>query len=256
MLILITSASNTLIKHIKKLQTKKSYRYECGEFVIEGLRQVFDAEKSVKLVLVSEDFAAALPSFPCPVETVSHGLICSLSETKNPQGILAVAQMNTTTEKDILKENGLYVFCDGVADPGNMGTIIRTADSAGCDGVILGPDCVDLYNPKVVRSTMSSLFNVPICISDDSIKTLEFFKSNGVKITATTPHNEKIIYDEDFKQSVVIILGNEANGVSDELLTMADSCVKIPMFGHSESLNVATAGAVLIYEAVRQRICE
>ena len=135
-----------------------------------------------------------------------------------------------------------------------MGTIIRTADSAGCDGVILSPDCVDLYNPKVVRSTMSSLFNVPVCISEDSIKTLKFFKNNGVSIVGSTPHTDKFIYDEDFTRPTVIILGNEANGVSDDLLTMADSCVKIPMVGHAESLNVATAGAVLIYEAVRQRI--
>ncbi len=251
---LIASASNPLIKHIKKLQTKKAYRYECGEFIIEGLRQVFDAEKSVSLVLVSEDFAAALPAFPCRVEKVSHQLIMSMSETKSPQGILAVAKMNTVKEEDIFKENGLYIFCDGVADPGNLGTIIRTADSAGCDGVILSPDCVDLYNPKVVRSTMSSLFNVPVCISDDSIKTLEFFKNNGVKIIGSNPHTEKFIYDEDFTCASVIILGNEANGVSDDLLTMADACVKIPMFGHAESLNVATAGAVLVYEAVRQRI--
>lgn len=251
---MITSASNTLIKHIKKLQTKKAYRYEHGEFVIEGLRQVFDAKDSVSLVVVSEEFANAIPSFNCPVETVSAHLMPSISETKNPQGIMAIAKMNPAKEADILKENGLYVFCDGVADPGNLGTIIRTADSAGCDGVILSPDCVDLYNPKVVRSTMSSMFNVPVCISDDSIKTINNFKNNGVSIIGSTPHTDKLIYQADFACSAMIILGNEANGVSDDLLTIADSCVKIPMVGHAESLNVATAGAVLIYEAVRQRI--
>lgn len=251
---MITSASNPLIKHIKKLQAKKSYRRECGEFVIEGLRQVFDAEKSVKLVVVSEEFECALPAFSCPVETVAAHLMPSLSETKNPQGILAVAEMNLADESDILKENGLYVFCDGVQDPGNLGTIIRTADSAGCDGVILSPDCVDLYNPKVVRSTMSSMFNVPVCISEDSIKTINNFKNNGVIVVGSTPHTDKLIYSADFTGSVMVILGNEANGVSDDLLTIADSCVKIPMVGHAESLNVATAGAVLIYEAVRQRL--
>ncbi|MFA7637542.1 MAG: RNA methyltransferase [Monoglobales bacterium] len=250
---MITSASNPLIKHIKKLQTKKSYRRESGEFVIEGLRQVFDAKNSLKTVLISEDFKEKLPDFPCAVEIVAPQLMTAMSDTKNPQGILAVADMNLADEKDIIKEKGLYIFCDGIKDPGNLGTIIRTADSAGCDGVILSPDCVDLYNPKVVRATMSSMFNLPICVSEDSIKTLNSFKNNGVSIICTTPHTDSLIYSVDFKKSAMIILGNEANGVSDELLTMADACVKIPMVGHAESLNVATAGAVLIYEAVRQR---
>ena len=251
---MITSTSNSLIKHIKKLQSKKSYRYECGEFIIEGLRQVFDAAKMCKTVLVSEDFTEQLPNFPCTVETISSDIFKSLSETKSPQGILAVAKMVTASEQDLLKENGLYVFCDSVQDPGNLGTIIRTADSAGADGVILGEGCVDLFNPKTVRSTMSSLFNVPVCVSESSIKTLKFFKNNGVKIVGSTPHTEKLIYDEDFTTKTLIILGNEANGISDDLLTLCDACVKIPMVGSAESLNVATAGAVLIYEAVRQRL--
>lgn len=251
---MITSASNPLIKHIKKLQTKKTYRYDCGEFVIEGLRQVFDAKEYCKQVIVSEEFAADLPEFSCPVETVSSRLMPALSETKNPQGILAVANMNPADEKTLIKEGGLYIFCDDVNDPGNLGTIIRTADSAGADGVILSSGCVDLYNPKTVRSTMSSLFNIPICISADSIKTINFFKNNGVAVIGSTPHTDKLIYDEDFTGSAMIVLGNEANGVSDELLTRCSSCVKIPMVGRAESLNVATAGAVLIYEAVRQKI--
>lgn len=254
MINLITSVSNPLIKHIKKLQTKKTYRRDCGEFVIEGLRQVFDAKKSLKTVLVSEDFTETIPEFSCPVETVRAQLMTVMSDTKNPQGILAVAEMNLADEKEIIKENGLYVFCDGINDPGNLGTIIRTADSAGCDGIILSPDCVDLYNPKVVRATMSSMFNLPICISEDSIKTINSFKNNGVSIIGSTPHTDSLIYSVNFTKPSMVILGNEANGVSDELLTMADACVKIPMVGHAESLNVATAGAVLIYEAVRQRI--
>ena len=251
---MITSTSNSLIKHIKKLQTKKSYRHECGEFIIEGVRQVFDAADMCKTVLVSEDFSAALPDFPCDVETVSTHVMESVSETKNPQGILAIAAINTADEKSVIKENGLYVFCDNVQDPGNLGTIIRTADAAGADGVILGEGCADLFNPKVVRSTMSSLFNLPICISEDSRKTFEYFKSKGVKIFGSTPHTDTLIYSENFTNSTMLVLGNEANGISDDLLTMCDACVKIPMVGGAESLNVATAGAILIYEAVRQKI--
>ena len=251
---MITSTSNSLIKHIKKLQTKKAYRHECGEFVIEGLRQVFDAADMCKTVLVSEDFDTKLPAFPCTVETVSAHIMESVSETKNPQGILAVAKISTVSEEELIQENGLYIFCDSVQDPGNLGTIIRTADAAGADGVILGNGCADLFNPKTVRSTMSSLFNVPICIPEDSKKTFEYFKTHGVKIFGSTPHTEKLIYDEDFTGPSMLVLGNEANGISDELLTMCDACVKIPMVGSAESLNVATAGAVLIYEALRQKI--
>ena len=251
---MITSASNGLIKHIKKLQTKKSYRQECGEFSIEGLRQVFDGAAFCSQVIVSEDFPHTLPDFSCPVETVSANLFSSLSETKSPQGILAIAKMNLNDEESIIKENGLYIFCDGIKDPGNLGTIIRSADSAGCNGIILSSDCVDLYNPKVVRSTMSSLFNIPICISKDSIKTVTLYKNNNISVVGSSPHTDKLIYSEDFTRSTMFVVGNEANGISDALLTMCTSCVKIPMVGHAESLNVATAATVLIYEAVRQRI--
>ena len=251
---MITSTSNSLIKHIKKLQTKKSYRHECGEFVIEGIRQVFDAADVCKTVLVSENFDTPLPDFSCTVETVSAHIMESVSETKNPQGILAVAKISTVSEESLIKENGLYIFCDSVQDPGNLGTIIRTADAAGADGVILGTGCADLFNPKTVRSTMSSLFNVPICVSEDSKKTFEYFKARGVKIFGSTPHTDILIYDEDFTGPSMLVLGNEANGISEELLTMCDACVKIPMVGSAESLNVATAGAVLIYEALRQKI--
>ena len=250
---MITSASNALIKHIKKLQTKKSYRQQFGEFVIEGLRQVFDGADFLKQVIVSEDFPHTLPDFPCQVETVSSNLFSSLSETKSPQGILAIAKMNLSDEESIIKENGFYIFCDGIKDPGNLGTIIRSADSAGCDGIILSSDCVDLFNPKVVRSTMSSLFNVPICISKDSIKTVTLYKNNNVCVVGSSPHTNKLIYDEVFTRSTMIVVGNEANGISESLLTTLNSCVKIPMVGHAESLNVATAATVLMYEVVRQR---
>ena len=250
---MITSASNSIIKHIKKLQTKRAYRYDSGEFVIEGVRQVFDARTYCKQIFISEDFNVSLPEIACPVQVISSKLMADLSETHSPQGILAIAKMNIVSEEMILKDSGLYVFCDAVQDPGNLGTIIRTADSAGVDGVILSSGCVDLFNPKTVRSTMSSIFNVPVCLSADSVKTFNMFKNNRINIVGTSPRSDKLIYHENLTLPTLLVLGNEANGISDTLLTMCDSCVKIPMVGHAESLNVATAGAVLIYEAVRQR---
>ncbi len=250
---MITSASNQLVKHIKKLQTKKAYRFECGEFVIEGVRQIFDAKKYITKVVADENFEVDTSEFNCPVEIVSSKIFSSLSETDSPQGILATAKINLSCEEDILKKDGFYVFCDSVRDPGNLGSIIRTSDAAGVDAIILSNTCVDLFNPKTVRSTMSSIFNVPVCISGDSIKTIDFFKNNGVNIIGSSPHCDKLIYNENYKSSVMLVVGNEANGISDEVLTCCTSCVKIPMAGNAESLGVAAASAVFIYEAFRQR---
>ena len=135
-----------------------------------------------------------------------------------------------------------------------MGTIIRTADAAGASAVVLGSGCVDLYNPKTVRSTMSSLFNVKLIEIQDSIKTLENFKNKGIKILGTTPSGDKDIYAADFKGPVAVVIGNEANGICSEILDLCDERLKIPMLGSTESLNASVAAAVTMYEVLRQRL--
>ncbi len=249
---MITSSSNDFIKHLKKLQTKKSYRHENKEFVLEGIKPVTDGIEFVKTVIAGESFDADKIPANVPVQIVSDKIIKEISDTQSPQGIMALCRMPDVDVKEISTENSVIVFCDNVSDPGNLGTIIRTADAAGCDGVVLS-GCADLYNPKTVRSTMSSLFNIKINICDDGIKTLEYFKNNFMKITGTSPRAENLLYKTDFTGSEVIVIGNEANGISERVLTICDKCVKIPMFGKAESLNASVAAALVIYDAVMQR---
>ena len=145
------------------------------------------------------------------------------------------------------------MFCDAVADPGNLGTIIRTADAAGASGVIIGQNCADVYSPKTIRGTMASVFNLPVYITDDNAQTFDAIKQSGAVIYAAALENAEDCFVQDFRGRCVFVLGNEANGVSDISLIYADKRVKIPMIGKAESLNVAAAGTVLLYEAVRQR---
>jgi len=247
---------NDFVKHIKKLQAKKSYRRETGSFVVEGLRLVKDGLSGIHTVVVSESFDASLISGLAGKETitVTDKVFKEISDTVNPQGIMGIAKMCFVSEEEIDDENPFIIFCDAVADPGNMGTIIRTADAAGASAVVLGSGCVDLYNPKTVRSTMSSLFNVKIVETGSSIKTLEFFKNKGIRICGTTPSGNKDIYAADFKSPVVVVIGNEANGICSEILDLCDEKLKIPMLGSTESLNASVAAAVTMYEVLRQRL--
>ncbi len=252
---MITSMSNDFVKHLKKLQTKKSYRHECGEFVLEGIKPVTDGINFVKTVIAGESFDTDKIPKNADVQILSDKIIKEISDTKSPQGIMALCRMPDVGLSELPTEKSVIVFCDGVSDPGNLGTIIRTADAAGCSGVVLS-GCADLYNPKTVRSTMSSLFNVRLCICDDGIAALKHFKKNFMQVTGTSPRAENLLYKTDFAESEVIVIGNEANGISDEVLTICDKYVKIPMFGKAESLNASVAAALVIYETVRQRHLE
>lgn len=249
---MITASKNDFIKHIKKLQSKKSYRFETGLFVLEGLRLVKDGIKNVQTVILSESEAEKEHDFLVgkDIKVVSEKVFSEISETKSPQGIMAVSKMCHIDLKDITTENAVIVYCNRVSDPGNLGTIIRTADAAGCDAVIL-EGCVDLYNPKTVRSTMSSLFNVPLAISDGSVA--DFLKSKNVQLIGTSPAAQSLLYEEKLEFPTAVVIGNEANGIDDELLLKCDRCIKIPMFGKAESLNASVAAALCMYDAVMQR---
>ena len=256
---MISSASNDFVKHIKKLQAKKSYRRETGSFVVEGLRLVKDGLSSIHTIIMSESFDASLISVPADKETitVTDKVFKEISDTVNPQGVMGIAKMCSVSEEDIGGENPFIIFCDAVADPGNMGTIIRTADAVGASAVVLGSGCVDLYNPKTVRSTMSSLFNVKLIETQDSIKTLENFKNKGIKILGTTPSGEKNIYAADFKGPVAVVIGNEANGISEQMEQLVSDRLYIPPYPAdspgSESLNAAIATAITIAEFRRRK---
>ena len=248
----ITSTQNPMIKEVKKLFSQRKHRDKTGKFVLEGLRLVQDAMAGgaqIETVFVSRDMAQKQKAD----YILGDAVMKEICDTKTPQGIVAIAQKPVCTLQNILARDGPIVFCDAVADPGNLGTIIRTADAAGASGVIIGQNCADVYSPKTIRCTMSSIFNLPVYIADDNTQTFDVIKQRGTVVYAATLDGAEDCFAQDFRGSCMFVLGNEANGVSDISLTYADKRVKIPMMGKAESLNVAAAGAVLLYEAVRQR---
>jgi len=252
----IDSTSNKIVKHTKKL-LERSGRKEFGQFIIEGRRLVNDAilaGADIEYIL-TEQGVEAIESSDITCFTLSQKAFDALKTTVNSQGIIAV--VNAEKGKDFTpsdNERCLYIYLDGISDPGNMGTIIRTADACGADGIVLSNNCVDIYNPKVVRSTMASIFNVPIYFDDSSRRVVHKMKDAGIKIVSGSLDASKSLFDMDLKGKCAIVIGNEANGITDEILSMSSELVKIPILGKAESLNAAVACAVMVYERLRQNI--
>lgn len=244
----IESSQNKIIKEINSLKQKK-YRDKTGLFIVEGERLI--SEASPEYVLARDDYAGRLDGFE-RVYTTSAALFDRVADTVSPQGILGVCKIPENNINEFVGgKNAFVVILERVADPGNLGTIIRTADAAGADAVILSEGCADPYNLKTIRSTMGSVFHLPVYRNVD-LKA--FLKETKIKTFAAHLKGIKSCYDTDMSGSVGIIIGNEANGLSDEISGLADELVKIPMPGRAESMNAAVAAGIMIYEAVRQRI--
>ncbi len=258
----ITSKDNEIIKNIKKLKEKK-YRDQTGEYIIEGIKLVAEAinekTKISKIVVcedcetdgsIPKDLMYEIAKYDCIY--VSKKVFDSISDVSTPQGILAVIKKCSSKEEISYNEDIILVL-DGIADPGNLGTILRTADSVNLKQIILSPKCADPYNPKVVRSTMGAIFRLNIIESKNIIETLKDIKKNKYKIIATSLETNESIYTVDLNKKAIVI-GNEANGVSKEVLEIANEKMKIPMLGKTESLNAAVATGVILYEYVRRKI--
>lgn len=252
------SRDNKHVKDALKLKQKK-FREEEGKFIAEGIRFVEEAIKEglVQYVLYSDKLYSTkgneriLDSEVSKYE-VSADIMKELCDTENPQGVAAVV---SKPEWDVDKiTNNFIVIADGVQDPGNLGTIIRTSDAAGAGAVAVVKGTVDVYNSKTLRSTMGSIFHVPILFYDDFEELANLLKGKGYKIYSTSLDAEGYIYDCDFTENTAIVIGNEANGIPEEHLKLSTHLIKIPMPGNSESLNAAVAGAITIYEVVRQRL--
>ena len=257
-MVLIESKDNKLFKEVKKLKDRKG-RTKKGEFLIEGYRLVeeaFKANLEIEMLFISDieddirynEYIAKYAS-KCKIYKLREDLLKELCSTEQPQGVVAVIKM-----KDVeLNINGsFYLLCDKVQDPGNLGTIIRTAHAAGVDGIILTKGTVDVYNDKTIRSTMGSLFYIPIILDDENNSKVKELLSNGFSLLATSLEGNKDFFNEDLKGKIIISVGNEGNGVSDEIYSLCDKKVKIPMPGGAESLNVAIATSIILYEKVRQ----
>jgi TrmH family RNA methyltransferase len=254
--IIIESNQNKIIKEVNSLKAKKE-RDKTGLFILEGKRLVDEIPNSweIKYLLKAESYSEDI-NFE-NVYTVKDSLFEKISETVNPQGILAVCHIKEFDVTNVDYSNSpFFVVLENVTDPGNMGTLIRTADAAGADGIFLSKGCVDIYNPKVIRATMGSIFHLPIYRNLNLMDLMEDFKNNNVKTLAAHLKGTSTPYKVDMTTACAVIIGNEANGLSDEISEIASDLVKIPMPGKAESMNAGIAGGILIYEAVRQRIEE
>lgn len=257
-MVVIESRENNLYKETKKLKDRKG-RNKSSKYIIEGYRLIEEAFKGslpIEYLLVSEESEDKINEYLAPFinkNTKLYGLkkelfkeICS---TEQPQGIIAIANMR---EIELDYNGNFYLLCDKVQDPGNLGTIIRTAHAAGVNGIILTKGTVDLYNDKTIRATMGAMFHIPIIIDDDNNSITKGFISKGFSLLATSLEGDRDFFKEDLSGKIIISVGNEGNGVSEEIFELSDKRVKIPMPGGAESLNVAIATAIILYEKVRQ----
>lgn len=264
----IGSASNPRVKEWAKLLERK-YRDREGKFLLEGIhlvKEALDAKWPLEIIAFDEG-SGVLESFSEQLESeredgfgtkwipVSPEVISKCSETGTPQPIFAVALKRPPGEELLFGDDrvGLVAVLDGVQDPGNLGTIVRSAAASGATAVVLGKGTVDLYNPKTIRSTMGALFHVPVLEADLSVLLPEA-AAQGVAVVGTSLQAAQSCYEYDFsRRNVWLVFGNEGSGVSETVIKLAHANVIIPMSGRAESLNVAMAATVLLFEAQRQR---
>ena len=256
---MITSTSNPQIKKLLQLQKKSKARDEENVFVVEGIRMYMEIpEERVEKVYISESLynrkKLVLNIEKYPYEILSDSVFQHVSDTKTPQGILCIVKRKEYQLNDLLNiENPHFIVLDNLQDPGNMGTIVRTAEAAGVDAVFMSRDCVDIYNPKTIRSTMGSIFRVPHIYIEDLLELLQKFKER--EIISYAAHLDGVAtYDqENYRKGTAILIGNEGNGLREEVAKNADVLVQIPMCGKVESLNAAIAASVFMFEVLRQR---
>lgn len=256
---MITSATNNRIKHIVALGQKAKLRREEGCFLVEGSKMFLEAPRSwIKEVYVSESFLAKcnfreeLKDYS--YEVVSDEVFQKMSDTKTPQGILSVLKCpHYDMEQILAKPNPLLVILENLQDPGNLGTILRTGEGAGIDGVIMTKETADLFNPKVIRATMGSIYRMPYLYVDDILECMEELKKRDIAVYAAHL-DDSVCYDvPDYKKGTAFLIGNEGNGLKKETADCATQYIKIPMHGQVESLNAAIATSILMYEAAKQR---
>lgn len=258
----ITSKDNELIKHIRKLKDKK-YRDESNEYVVEGVKLVEEAVKEnakIKQIIVCEDTTRTyeipthimleIAKYECI--SVSDKIFNIITQVTNPQGIMAIIEKNAQNAK-IDYTQDIIVVLDDVQDPGNLGTILRTVDSIGLNQIIVSKGTADAFNSKVVRSTMGAIFRIKIIEVENLAQAIKEMRKHHFKLMVTSLQTKNSIYDIDFYKKIIVI-GNEANGVSKEIQDMADEKAKIPMLGRTESLNASVATGVVMYEYVRQKL--
>ena len=260
---MINSIANTKVKNLIQLQKKSKLRKEQGVFVVEGLKMFREAPREWFVsIWASEHFFNHHPALfqelslfrEIEYHILSDKVFERVSDTKTPQGILSVLkQPHHKMETFLQTKCPFFLVLEHIQDPGNLGTILRVAEGAGVTGIFMSSDTVDIYNPKTIRSTMGSVYRMPFLYIEDMRAIMKKFKEQGILSYAA--HLEGIqVYDTpNYRQGTTFLIGNEANGLSDALAEQADVCIRIPMEGQVESLNVAIATSILSYEVYKQR---
>lgn len=255
---MITSTQNQRIKHLLLLQQKSAQRRADGLFVVEGRREVehcLEAGFTPRSAFVCEEIAEAPLSLPQDVEVVpvSRNVYERIAYRGGTEGIVAVVEVRKAELTDLkLSFSPLIVVLESVEKPGNLGAVLRSADAAGADAVIVCDPLTDLYNPNLIRSAVGALFTVP-CVACSTEECISFFKEKGIQILTAQLQDSKLYYDTPMTGPTAIVMGTEATGLTDQWREAADAHIRIPMLGQLDSLNVSVSAAILLYEAVRQR---
>ena len=259
---IITSRDNEKIKFTAKLLKNKSLRFKTNLFVVEGLRICHDAAQSglIKDTFITETIAKRnlqkidfISERSENFHIVSDHVIEKISDTKTTQGIVCVCKIKQTSLDQIDMEKSVkYLALENISDPGNMGTIVRTTEALGMTGVVLTGECADIYSPKVVRSTMGSIFRIPIYRCTDSIEFIEKCRSNGLTTWAALVSGDcEILSQTNLSDANVMFIGNEGNGLLNTTSDACDHRITIDMAGRAESINASSSAAILAWEMVR-----
>lgn len=280
---MITSTGNQSIKEVVQLRKKSKARSQAGVFLVEGIRMIQEVPKErLKKLYVTEGFykryreelglrikeeyktvsrEGGHTENSLYAELVSDTVFEYMSDTKTPQGVLGIVRQETYTLEEILgaesaagkREAPHLIVLDNLQDPGNLGTIFRTAEAAGVTGIIMSKDCVDIYNPKTIRSTMGAVYRMPFLYVEDLKIAIEDLKKRKIHVYAAHLGGDSAYDREDYQGGTAFMIGNEGNGLRREIADCADTWIQIPMAGRVESLNAAVAAAILMFEVSRQR---
>lgn len=248
----ITSGSNRLVREVRELQKKRKARKEAGLFIAEGERLCREIPtEAIERIFITDTYQGALPEGgnDARLFRVPEKLMQEMSDTRTSQGILCEVRMRP--EQTLTGD--FFLLLEDLQDPGNLGTIFRTAEAAGVSGIYMSRECVDIYSSKVVRSTMGALYRMPFCVVPDLRETARSLRQQGVRVYAAHLKGTRKHYEYDYRLPTAFMIGNEGNGLTEALAAEADGFLRIPMKGQVESLNAAIAATVLMFEAARQR---
>ena len=258
---MITSTSNAKIRNLLQIKRKNKERDAQDAFLVEGVKMFGEIPpERIREVYVSESFQKSgqlrseLAGLKKNLYEVTDTVFQKMSDTQTPQGVMALVSQLHYREADLIRGNApLVMILENLQDPGNLGTIIRTAEGAGVTGILITKGSADLYNPKVTRSTMGSIFRVPFCYTENLAESVNAMKRQGIKVFGAHLQGSSPYGKENYCGGSAFLIGNESRGLSPSAVSLADVLIRIPLLGKVESLNAAIASAVLMYEARRQR---